>query len=80
MIVGSSGCGKTYFVKNVLENCKYVLHFLPENIVLHQPIYDELQKVTKKFLLIHGLPDSFEDENLFPRDQRHLIILDEVIF
>jgi len=26
------------------------------------------------------LPDSFDDEKLFPPDQKHLIILDDIIF
>ncbi len=84
MIVGPSGCGKTYFVKSVLENCEHVMNATPENIVWiytsFQPMYTELQKMNKRVKFVKGLPDSFEDENLFPPDQSHLIILDDVIF
>ena len=43
-------------------------------------MYAELQKINKKIKFVEGLPDSFEDENLFPSDQTHLVILDDVIF
>ena len=83
-IVGPSDCGKTFFVKNVLENCQDVLSQVPENIVwiytYFQPMYAELQKKNKNIKFIEGLPDSFKDENLFLPDQNHLIILDDVIF
>lgn len=84
MIVGPSGCGKTFFVKRLLENCEHVMDSVPDNIVWiytsFQPMYDELKKMNKNIKFVEGLPDSFEDENLFPPDQTHLIILDDVIF
>jgi len=84
LIVGPSGCGKTYFVKNVLESCEHAMNIVPENIVWiytsFQPMYSELQRLNKKIKFVEGLPDSFGDENLFPPDQKHLIILDNVIF
>lgn len=36
--------------------------------------------MNKKIKFVEGLPDSFENENLFPPNQKHLIILDDVIF
>ncbi len=82
--VGPSGCGKSYFVKSVLENCEHVMNAEPENIVWiytsFQPMYTQLQKTNESIKFVKGLPDSFEDENLFPPDQNHLVILDDVIF
>ncbi len=43
-------------------------------------MYTELQKTNKRIKFVKGLPDSFEDENLFPPKQNHLVILDDVIF
>ncbi len=43
-------------------------------------MYTQLQKTSKHIKFVKGLPDSFEDENLFPPDQNHLVILDDVIF
>lgn len=83
MIVGPSGCGKTFFVKSVLQNCIRVMDVVPENIVWvytsFQPMYAELQKMNKNITFVEGLPRSFEDENLFPPDQKHLVILDDLI-
>lgn len=84
LLVGPSGCGKTYFVKSVLEHCEHVLDSTPENIVWiyssFQPMYQELMKMNKNIKFVKGLPDSFEDDSLFPPEQTHLVILDDVIF
>lgn len=84
LIVGPSGSGKSFFVKNVLENCEHVMNAKHDNIVwiysCFQPMYKELQRMNKDIKFIKGLPDSFEDEDLFPPEQKHLIILDDVIF
>jgi len=78
LIVGPSGCGKSFFVKSVLHNCNHVMDVVPENIVWiytsFQPLYAELQKMNKKIKFVEGLPHSFQDENLFPPDQNHLVI------
>lgn len=84
MVVGPSGSGKTFFVKSVLENFVHVLNKLIDNIVWvytsFQPLYSELQEKNKSIKFIEGLPESFEDESLFPSHQSHLIVLDDVIF
>lgn len=63
LIKGPTSCEKTYFVRNVLENCKYGLNLIPEPLygfILH--LYSELQKKNKKIKFVHGLPYSFEDK------------------
>lgn len=84
LIVGPSGCGKSYFVKSVLENYRRVLNFVPENIVWiysnYQPLYSDLKKMNKNITFVEGLPDSFEDPELFPSHLSHLVILDDVMF
>ena len=84
LVVGPSGCGKTYFIKSVLEKCERVMDAVPENIVWiytsYQPMYDEMKKMNKRITFLEGLPDSFDDTNLFPPDHSHLVILDDVIF
>lgn len=83
MVVGPSGCGKTYFVKSVLENAKTVLDKVPENVVWiytsFQPLYAQMQKTNKNIKFVKGLPDSFENDDLFPPEKTHLIVLDDVI-
>ena len=84
LFVSHSECGKTYFVKHVLENCEHVLNEELDNIVWidtsEQPLYTELGKKNEKNNFVKKLPKSFEDKNLFPWDQHHLIILDDFIF
>lgn len=84
MIVGASGCGKSYFVGKMLQNLEHVMNVVPDNIVWiftsFQPLYAELQKLNKNIKFVEGLPDSFDDEDLFPVNQSHLVILDDVIF
>lgn len=52
LVVGSSGCGKMYFVKNVLEQCVNVLDAVPDNIVWiytsFQPMHQDLSRAVKK--------------------------------
>ncbi len=46
-----------------------------------QPMRNVIQrKMFNNIEFIKELPDSFEDESLFPPEQKHLIILDDVIF
>lgn len=72
------------FLKLVLEQFEHVIVSVPDNIVgiytSYQPMYDRMLKVIKPIKFIEGLPDSFDDETLFPSEQTHLIILDDVIF
>lgn len=61
---------KNLFCKKMCWKTVNVMNLIPENIVwvdtLLQPLYDELQKKKKKIKFIHGLPDSFEVNTLFP--------------
>lgn len=78
MILGPSRCRKTYFEKNILENCEHVMDAVLENMVWiyisFEPMFADLQKINKKLHI------SFEGENLFPPNLKHLIILDDIIF
>ena len=60
------------------------MNAVPDNIVLiytsFQPLYRELQEKNENIRFIKGLPDSFDDETLFPSDSTHLVILDDLIF
>lgn len=84
LVCGPSSSGKTYFVKNVLLNHHHVIKNMPQNIVWiytsMQPMYDELKKLNKDIKFVKDLPESFDDHRLFPQDQSHLIILDDLIF
>lgn len=74
-IILLSGCGKTDFVKNVLETVNmWWMYYL---ITMHGSTlcFNTCPQKNTKIKFIEELPDSFKDEN-----QNHLIILEGVIF
>lgn len=80
VLTGTSGSGKSFFVKNLLENMTHTLSRHPDCIIwcysAYQPMYDELSsKVKIKF--IEGIPDSLTDENIFPSNQHNLLVVDD---
>lgn len=80
LIVGPSGSGKTFFVKQLLENMESTFSKVPARIIWayssYQPMYDELsQNVNIEF--VEGIPANFNDENLFPRNQHNLLVVDD---
>ena len=80
LLVGSSGSGKSFFVKLLLQNIEHTLSRAPDRIIWcyssYQPMYDELARnVQIKF--IEGLPDSLTDENIFPSNQHNLLVVDD---
>lgn len=80
LLVGSSGSGKSFFVKDLLENMDHTLSRQPDQIIWcyssYQPMYDELSKnVDIKFY--EGIPDSLRDETLFPSKLHTLLVIDD---
>ena len=82
VLSGPSNSGKTFFVKMLLENAKSVISKNVENIVYiyncWQPLYDELLKLYDiKF--IEGIPQTLNDDRLFPPNKNNLVVLDDVM-
>ena len=77
-----SNCGKTYFVKDIIENMSCVISQKIDNIVYiyscWQPIYDQLLK-TLNINFVQGLPESFCDETLLPTTKNNLLIIDDLM-
>ena len=80
LLVGASGSGKSFFVKQLLQNMEHTLSRLPDRIIWsyssYQPMYDELAK-NVKIKFIEGIPDSLTDENIFPSNQHNLLVIDD---
>lgn len=82
IISGPSNSGKTFFVKMLLQNAERLISKNIENIVYiydcWQPLYDELLKLYDiKF--IEGIPQSLNDDQLFPPHKTNFLILDDVM-
>lgn len=82
ILCGPSCSGKTFFVKMLLQNAKSMISKNVENIVYiydcWQPLYDELLKMYDiKF--IEGIPQTLNDDHLFPPNKINFLILDDVM-
>lgn len=82
IISGPSFSGKTFFVKMLLQNCEKMFSKNVENVIFvynsWQPLYDDLLKMYDvKF--IKGIPESFDDDHLFPPEKTNLLILDDLM-
>lgn len=80
LLVGTSGSGKSFFVKRLLENMKHTFSRCPDQIIWcyssFQPMYDELAK-TVKVKFFEGLPESLTEESIFPSNQHTLLVIDD---
>lgn len=82
VVSGPSNCGKTYFVKSLIENASKIISHKIENIVYiyscWQPIYDELLKICQ-INFINGIPESLCDDTLLPTNKNNLIVIDDLM-
>lgn len=82
VVSGPSNCGKTYFVKDVIENAAKVISHNIDNIVYiyscWQPLYDQLLRV-RDINFVNGLPESLCDDTLLPTDKNNLLIIDDLM-
>lgn len=82
VVSGPSNCGKTFFVKNVIENASKAISHSVDNIVYiyscWQPLYNQLLK-TRDINFVNGLPESLCDDVLLPPDKNNLLIIDDLM-
>ena len=57
-------CGKSHFVKRLLESGEDMIEGAPENIIwcygIYQPAYDEMLRSTPNISLVEGVPGDLE--------------------
>lgn len=60
VIAGATGCGKSYFVKDLLSHKREMFSIVPDQIVwfygIYQPLYDEIPEVQ----FVEGLPNNYQ--------------------
>lgn len=82
VVSGPSNCGKTFFVKEVIDNASRVISHKIENIVYiyscWQPLYDQLLK-NHQINFVEGLPESLCDDSLLPPEKNNLLIIDDLM-
>lgn len=61
IIAGPTGCGKTYFVRDLLKYKREMFSIIPDKIVwfygIHQPLYEEIPDVT----FVEGPPSNYQE-------------------
>jgi len=81
LVAGATGCGKTQFVKRLLENPEVMFNEAPESIIwcygMHQPAYNEMAVTLPNITFVEGLPDDLE-ERIDP-SIRNLVIIDDLM-
>ena len=64
LVAGPTCCGKTHFVKRLLEGGEDMIDGAPENIIwcygMSQPAYDEMQRTIRNLTFIEGVPSDLE--------------------
>lgn len=82
VISGPSNSGKTFFVKMLLQNAGKLISKKIDNIVfiysVWQPLYDDLLKMYNHDIkFIEGIPQTLDDDVLFPANKTSLVIIDD---
>ena len=81
IVAGPTCCGKTQFVKLLLESGEDVFDGVFQNIIycyaIFQPTYDEMQTTIPNITFIEGVPADLE--SMINPSIRNLVLIDELI-
>ncbi|CAC5384203.1 unnamed protein product [Mytilus coruscus] len=82
-VSGPTSCGKTYFLKQLLQNLDTVSPKPQRIIWLYrrwQPLYEEIKNtVLPRVQFIQGIPLDLENDSFLDPTERNLIILDDLM-
>lgn len=83
-ISGPTSCGKTFFVKLLLQNCLTKVSPPPERIIWlykrWQPLYDVIKDtVLPTVEFIQGIPIDLEEDSFLNPQKRNILILDDLM-
>ena len=83
MVAASTGGGKTWLVKNLLENREQWISPAPQRIVWiygqWQPLYAEMQRIIRDIEFVKGIPVNIEDEQFLNPAIQNLIVIDDLM-
>jgi hypothetical protein len=81
LISGSSSCGKTTFLKDVLK--RQIIDPWPKRIIWlfkrWQPLYDEIQELIPSMEFIKGIPTALDQDSFLDITIPNMIILDDLM-
>ena len=81
LVAGPTCCGKSQFVKRLLEAGEDMIDGAPENIIwcysMYQPAYDEMLKTIPNIMFVEGVPGDLE--TLINPSIRNLVVIDDLM-
>ena len=83
IVAASTGGGKTWLVKNLLENRQQWISPAPQRIIWiygqWQPLYVEMQRIIPGIEFVKGIPANIGDEQFLNPAIRNLIVIDDLM-
>ena len=80
-VAGPTCCGKSQFVKRLLESGEDMIEGAPENITwcyaIYQPAYDEMQRNISNITFVEGVPCDLE--SMIIPSKRNLVVIDDLM-
>ena len=81
MIAGTTGAGKTAWIRSLLQQASGAIYLPPERIVWcylqWQPAYTEMLVAIPHIELVKGIPTALEQDYYFDVNKRNLIVFDD---
>ena len=81
LVAGPTCCGKSQFVKRLLEAGEDMIDGAPENIIwcygIYQSAYDEIQRNIPNITFVEGVPNDFE--SMITPTIRNLVVIDDLM-
>jgi len=81
LIAGPRCCGKSQFVKRLLESGEDIIDGAPENIIwccgIYQSAYDEMLRSVPNINFVEGVPGDLE--SMIDRSLRNLVVIDDMM-
>ena len=81
IVSGPTMCGKTSFVKKLLESGEEMIENAPEKILWcygeYQPVFEEMRKTIPNIEFVEGIPSDINQ--VINPSQRNLLVLDDLM-
>ena len=81
LVAGPTCCGKSQFVKRLLESGEGIIEGTPENIIwcygIYQPAYDKMQRNIPNITFVEGVPSDLE--SMISPSIRNLVVINDLM-
>ena len=81
LLAGPTCCGKSQFVKHLLESREEMSNGAPQNIIwcygIYQPAYDEMLRTIPTINFVEGVPGNLQE--MIDPSIRNLVVIDDLM-